>query len=139
MSLQPNRFLVLCIAGFSLTIGCKNDEACTKARFAATDAWKTINETAGKNKVAPNIGLDELAADKKAPHVEAWGTIEKQAEMISASFAYDMITWKTSDPAQQKANAAFDSYFAKDMFKSFELQLREANEKYKAAATACRE
>ena len=123
----------------ALAAGCKDDEACTKARNAASDAWKAVTESAGKNKVAPTIGLDELPADKKGPHVEAWGTIEKQAEMISSSFAYEKITWNTADPAQQKANAAFDGYFAKDQFKSFDIQLRDANDKFKAAATACRD
>lgn len=123
----------------ALSAGCKDNEACTKARNAASDTWKAVTESAGKNKVAPTIGLDELPPDKKGAHVEAWGTIEKQAEMISSSFAYEKITWNTADPAQQKANAAFDSYFAKDRFKSFDLQLRDANDKYKAAANACRD
>jgi len=135
---QPIRILVL---GLSLLAapGCKDTEACTKARNAASDAWKAVTASAAKNKVAPNIGLDELPADKKGPHVEAWGTIEKQAEMIASSFAYEKITWNTSDPAQQKANAAFDAYFAKDQFKSFDIQLRDANDKYKATAAVCRE
>ena len=118
---------------------CKDDEACTKARNAASDAWKSVNEAAAKNKVAPNIGIDELPADKKGPHVEAWGTLEKQSEMISSSFAYAKITWNTADPAQQKANAAFDGYFAKEKFKSFDIQLRDANDKYKSAVAACRD
>lgn len=155
MSLQPTdafvrlglapRLLLSLLLGLLLGLlllgsaGCKDEEACTRARNAATDAWKVVSETAGKNKVAPNIGIDELPADKKAPHVEAWGTIEKQAEMVSSSFAYAKITWKTTDPAVQKALAAFDGYFAKDKFKSFDLQLRDANEKYKAAGAACRD
>ena len=123
----------------ALAAGYKDNETCTKARNAASDTWKAVTESAGKNKVAPSIGLDELPTDKKGEHVEAWGTIEKQAEMISSSFAYEKITWNTADPAQQKANAAFGSYFAKDRFKSFDLQLRDANDKYKAAASACRD
>jgi hypothetical protein len=123
----------------ALATGCKDNETCTKARNAASDTWKAVTDSAGKNKVAPTIGLDELPTDKKGEHVEAWGTIEKQAEMISSSFAYEKITWNTADPAQQKANAAFDSYFAKDRFKSFDLQLRDANDKYKAASSACRD
>ncbi len=119
--------------------GCKDEEKCVKARNAANDAWKVVTEAAAKNKVAPNIGIDELPADKKGPHVDAWGTIEKQAEMVSSSFAYAKITWKTTDPAVQKANAAFDGYFAKDQFKSFDLQLRDANDKYKSASDACRD
>jgi hypothetical protein len=132
-------FALLSVATLTLALGCKDEEKCTKARNAAADSWKELSTSAAKNKLAPNIGIDELPADKKAPHVEAWGTIEKQAEMISSSFSYEKITWNTADPALAKANAAFDGYFAKDKFKSFSMQLQGGNESYKAAAAACRE
>jgi hypothetical protein len=131
--------VVLSVASLTLVFGCKDEEKCTKARNAAADSWKEVSASAAKNKVAPEIGIDELAADKKAPHVEAWGTIEKQAEMISSSFLYERITWNTADPALAKANAAFDGYFAKDQFKSFSMLLQGGNDSYKAAATACRD
>lgn len=137
MPLKPIHAPLLCIFALSTAAGCKNDEACTKARNAASSAWKSVTESAGKNKVAPNIGIDELPADKKGPHVDAWGTIEKQADMISSSFAYEKITWNTANPAQEKANAAFSSYFAKEKFKSFELQLKDANDKFRETAAAC--
>lgn len=119
--------------------GCKDQEKCDKARNAAASAWKVVTETASKNKVAPNIGLDELPADKKGPHVEAWGTIEKQSDMIQSSFNYEKITWNTADPAREKTNLAFAGYFAKDKFKSFEMELKDANDKYQATATACKD
>ena len=98
---QPIRILVLGLSLLAaLSPACKDTEACTKARNAASDSWKAVTEAAAKNKVTPNIGLDELPADKKGPHVEAWGTIEKQADMIASSFAYEKITWNTSDPAK---------------------------------------
>ena len=139
MTLQSMRFVFLSMASLALAVGCKDAEVCAKARNAAADSWKVVSSTATKNKVTPNIGLDELPADKKGSHVEAWGTIEKQAEMISSSFLYEKITWNTADPALAKANAAFDGYFAKDKFKSFSLQLQDGNEKFKAASTACRD
>ena len=139
MPKKPIQVFALGLVSLLFAPGCKDTEACTKARHAASDAWKAVTESAAKNKVAPNIGIDEMPADKKGPHVEAWGTIEKQADMIASSFAYEKITWNTSDPAQQKANSAFDAYFAKDKFKTFDLQLRDANDKYKAAAAVCRE
>ena len=139
MGLETQKLSVAVVACLLASVGCKDGEKCAAARSAANDAWKTVTLTAGKNKVAPNIGIDELPADKKGDHVQAWGTIEKQAEMIASSFAYEKITWNTADPALQKANAAFDGYFAKDKFKSFEMQLKDANDKYKATATACRE
>jgi hypothetical protein len=138
MTLQP-RFWCAFLVMLSATFGCKDEEKCTKARNAASDAWKAVTLTAGTNKVAPNIGLDELPADKKGLHVEAWGTIEKQSDMIASSFLYEKITWNTADPALGKVNQAFDGYFAKDKFKSFESQLRDANDKFKAAASACRD
>jgi len=139
MKLQPNHFALWAMLASLSLIGCKDEELCTKARNAASSSWKVITETAAKNKVTPNIGLDELPADKKGPHVEAWGTIEKQSDMIMSSFNYEKITWNTADPALEKTNAAFAGYFAKDKFKSFEMELRDANDKYKATAQACRE
>jgi hypothetical protein len=138
-TLQPKSLLLMTITGLLVLAGCKDEEKCVKARNAASTAWKQVTLSASKNKVAPNIGLDELSADQKGPHVEAWGTIEKQSEMIASSFAYDKITWNTADPALQKANAAFDGYSAKDKFKSFEGELRDANDKYKATVAACRD
>lgn len=139
MTPEPRKLSVAGVACLLALVGCKDAEKCAAARNAANDAWKTVTVTAGKNKVAPNIGLDELPADKKGDHVQAWGTLEKQAEMIASSFAYEKITWNTADPAFKKATEAFDGYFAKDKFKSFELQLKDASDKYNAAATACRD
>ncbi|RYZ06325.1 MAG: hypothetical protein EOO73_16810 [Myxococcales bacterium] len=129
----------LVLFGVAALAGCKDEETCAKARNAASASWKVVSESAAKNQVAPAIGIEELPADKKQPHVEAWGTLSKQAEMVSASFMYEKITWNTADPAVQKAKAAFDGYFAKQQFKTFESQLRDADDKYKAAAAACRE
>lgn len=139
MTLRTIRFVLLTATATLALGGCKDQEVCAKARNAASSSWKLVTETAAKNKVSPNIGLDELPADKKAPHVEAWGTIEKQSDMIQSSFNYEKITWKTADPALEKTNAAFAGYFARDKFKSFEMELKDANDKYQATATACKE
>lgn len=139
MTLRSAGFWLVLSASLSALTGCKDEEKCAKARNAASESWKVVSEAAAKNQVAPTIGIEELPADKKQPHVEAWGTISKQSEMVSASFMYEKITWNTADPAVQKANAAFDGYFAKAQFKTFETQLRDANDKFKAAGAACRE
>jgi leucyl aminopeptidase (aminopeptidase T) len=139
MTLRSTGLMSVCSVAVLALLGCKDDEQCARARNAASQAWKTVSESAGKNQLAPTIGLEELPDDKKQPHVEAWGTIGKQSEMVSASFMYERITWNTADPAVQKANQAFDGYFAKPQFKTFETQLRDANDKYKAAGAACRE
>jgi hypothetical protein len=141
MTHKPMRFVFLSAASLALVLlpACKDDEQCSKARNAASDSWKVVSATAAKNKVTPNIGLDELPADKKGAHVEAWATIAKQSDMISSSFLYEKITWNTADPALAKTNLAFDGYFAKDRFKSFQLELQDGNDKYKAASAACRD
>lgn len=143
MTHQSNRLALFALLGTGLLAlqgtGCKDEERCTKARNAASSAWKVVTETAGKNKVAPNIGLDELPADKKAPHVEAWSTIEKQSDMIASSFNYEKITWNTAEPALKKTNDAFAGYFAKEKFKSFEMELKDADDKYQATAAACKD
>jgi hypothetical protein len=139
MELKSFHWMLLCAAGLISLAGCKDEEKCTKARNVAVTSWKAVTTTASINKVAPSIGLDELPADKKGAHVEAWGTIEKQANLIQSSFLYEKITWNTADPALAKANAAFDGYFAKDKFKSFEAQLKDGNDTFKAAAAACRD
>ena len=139
MELKSFHLMLLCAASLILVAGCKDEEKCTRARNAAVASWKAVTTTAGTNKVAPNIGLDELPVDKKGPHVEAWGTIEKQSDLISSSFLYEKITWNTADPALVKVNAAFDGYFAKEKFKSFEAQLKDGNDTFKAASAACRD
>lgn len=139
MSVPLMRFVFLSVAGLALVLGCKDDEKCTRARNAAADSWKLVSASAAKNKLTPNIGLDELPTDKKAPHVEAWSTIEKQSDMIASSFSYEKITWNTADPARVKTNAAFEGYFAKDQFKSFALQLQDGNDQYKTTVAACRD
>jgi leucyl aminopeptidase (aminopeptidase T) len=139
--MTPRSFLMLSVCSVSLStlVGCKDEEGCARARNTASQAWKVVSEAAAKNQIAPTIGIEELPADKKGPHVEAWGRLAKQSEMVSASFMYEKITWNTADPAVQKANQAFDGYFAKQQFRTFETQLRDANEKYKAAGAACRD
>jgi len=139
MPFKPICVLVANVAILLLGSGCKDTEKCTKARSAASDAWRGVTETAGKNKLAPNTGIDELPAERKGDHVTAWGTIEKQAEMIASSFAYEKITWNTADPAKEKANAAFEGYFDQEKFKGFRVSLDDANAQYKATADACRE
>jgi len=121
-----------------LALGCGKGEECTKARLAAADAWKSIISQAGtaKNGWA---GFDELSDAQKADSVKSWQGIENQSDMVFKSFAYERITWKTSDPAREEANRQFNGYFAKDNFSIFALALKAANAKYDAAAKVCRE
>ncbi|HEV8547696.1 MAG TPA: hypothetical protein VGQ57_01690 [Polyangiaceae bacterium] len=128
------------IAIAMLALGCqKGAEECTKARMAASDAWKTVMSQAGNAKVNGWVGFDDLTESQKADSVKAWTGIETQSDMVFKSFAYERITWKTSDPAREETNRQFGGYFAKDNFSLFAAALKTANGKYDAAAKACRE
>jgi hypothetical protein len=129
--------LLACVA---LAIGCqKGGDECTKARLAASDAWQTVTSQAGNAKVNGWSGFDDLSDAQKADSVKTWGAIETQADMVFKSFAYERITWKTSDPARDETKQKFQSFFAKDDFSLFAAALKTADEKYDAAAKLCRE
>jgi hypothetical protein len=123
----------------ALALGCQKGEECTKARMAASEAWKTVASQAGNAKVNGWVGFDDLSEPQKAESVKTWTAIETQADMVFKSFAYERITWKTSDPARQEAKAKFDGYFAKDNFSLFSAALKTAEAKYDAAAKVCRD
>jgi hypothetical protein len=137
--LAVRRLAPLAAVAFLLATGCKNEEACTKARLAASDAWKTVTSQAAAARLNGWIGFEDLSEPKKAEHVKAFQQIEKQSEMVFSSLAYEKITWKTSDPARTAATQGFSDYFAKDNFRTFAAALKTANERYEAAAKACRD
>jgi hypothetical protein len=126
------------ILALLFTLACGKNEECTRARLEASDAWKTVTSQAASARLNGWIGYEDLSEDKKAEHVKSFQQLEKQAEMVSSSFAYEKITWKTSDPARSAANSAFDGYFAKDNFTIFAAALKTANQRYETAAKACR-
>ncbi len=121
------------------TLGCAKGEECTRARLAASDAWKTVMSQAGAARLNGSLEYEDLSDAKKAEHVKTFSQIEKQAEMVFTSFAYEKITWKTSDPARDAADQAFNGYFGKDNYKILSAALKTANAKYEAAAKACRD
>ncbi len=131
----------LALLGLALLVfGCeKGGEECTKARLAASDGWKTVVTQAGTAKVSGGwVGFDDLNETQKADSVKAWSGIETQSDMVQKSFAYERITWKTSDPAREETNRQFNGYFAKDNFSLFAAALKAANSKYDAAVKACK-
>jgi len=121
-----------------LNLGCENQEECTRARLAASDAWKTVTSQSASARLNGWIGFEDLPEPKKAEHASTFQKIEKQSEMVFSSFAYEKITWKTSDPARDNATQTFNGYFAKDNFTTFAAALKTANERYDSAAKACR-
>ena len=71
--------------------------------------------------------------------MKQWGGVETQSEMVSSSFTYESITWKTADPARDKTNEVFNAYSAKNEFLVFSAALKTANAKFDEAAKLCRE
>lgn len=135
--MRPGR--LLCLAISLSALGCGKGEECTKARLAASDAWKNIVDQAGQAKLKGWLGFDDLPEPKKAEHVKTFTEIENQADMVFKSFAFEKITWKTSDPAREATNRTFDGYFAKDNFSLMAASLKTANERYESTSKLCRE
>lgn len=118
----------------------RTDEACAKARMDASDQWKSVYEqaAAAKNK-GGWLEFEDLPQTKKADHVRAWTAVERQAEMVFKSFAFEKITWKTAAPAREKANAEFQNYFGKDHYALFSAALAAANQRFEATANTCKD
>lgn len=122
-----------------LLIGCGKGEACEKARLESSRAWQSVAAQAGQAEMKGPPGFDELAEAQKAEHVKQWANIETQAGMVSSSFTYEKITWKTADPAREKTNELFNAYSGKNEFLVFGAALKTANQKFEEAGKLCRD
>jgi hypothetical protein len=121
-----------------LSTGCGKNEECERVRLEASKAWQTVAQQAGEAELKGPPGFEELTNAQKADHVKQWGEIEKQSEMVSSSFTYEHITWKTADPAREKTNQVFDAYPARNEFLVFSAALKTANSKFDEASKLCR-
>ena len=119
--------------------GCGKDEECQKARLEASRAWQTVAAQAGEAELKGPPGFDELSEVQKAEHVKQWANIETQSGMVSSSFTYEKITWKTAEPAREKTNEIFNGYSGKTEFPQFTAALKSANQKFDEAAKLCKD
>jgi hypothetical protein len=71
--------------------------------------------------------------------VKQWANLETQSGMVSSSFTYEKITWKTADPAREKANEIFNGYSGKGDFPVFAAALKTANQKFDETAKHCKD
>jgi hypothetical protein len=131
-------FSVLAVALALVAVGCAKNEACTKTRLEASDSWKEVHEKAGKWKLQGAVGYEEYDERQKAEHYKIWNSIETNAEMIWKGFAFEKITWTTSDPARDKAMKEFKGYWAADKYSSFQSLLEGANKRYDDVAAKCK-
>jgi len=128
----------LLTVGLLALAGCENNEACEKERLVASTKWKDVMDAASKLKLTGGPGYDELDTTRKAQHHEAFDAIEKQAQMVFESFAFQKITWNTANPARAKANEAFESYGRKGEYRGFQTTLAGANKQFDKAAGLCK-
>jgi hypothetical protein len=119
--------------------GCGKDEECQKARLEASRAWQTVAAQAGEAELKGPPGFDELSEGQKAEHVKQWANLETQSGMVSSSFTYERITWKTAEPAREKTNEIFNGYSGKTEFPLFAATLKSANQKFDEAAKLCKD
>jgi hypothetical protein len=123
----------------SFTTGCGKGEACEKARLEASRAWQTVAQQAGENEMKGPPGFDEMSEGQKAEHVKQWANIETQSALVSSSFTYEKITWKTADPAREKANELFNGYSGKNEFPVFAAALKTGNQRFEETSKVCRD
>ena len=123
----------------ALVFGCGKGEECEKARLEASKAWQTVTQQAGENELKGPPGFDELTEPQKADHVKQWRDMKTKAELVSSSFTYEKITWKTADPAHEQLNALFSGYSAKNDFPVFGAAVKTANGKFDTVGKFCRD
>ena len=138
-----HRFFRCCtlvaLFGGLVASGCGKNEECQRARLEASKAWQTVAAQAGEAELKGPPGFEELNEAQKAEHVKQWGELEKQSGMVSSSFTYEKITWKTADPAREKTNELFNGYSAKSDFVVFAAALKTANQKFDETAKFCKD
>jgi hypothetical protein len=130
--------LVALLGGLA-AMGCGKSEECQRARLEASKAWQAVAAQAGEAELKGPPGFEELSEAQKAEHVKQWSELEKQSGMVSSSFTYEKITWKTAEPAREKTNALFNGYSAKSDFVVFTASLKTANQKFDETAKLCKD
>jgi hypothetical protein len=136
--LRRSILLALAALAFSSAIGCKDEKACTKARLEAATAWESVRNEAGRLKYQGVPSYDQLNTAQKTTHLEAFKTMEEQAQLVFESFAFERIGWTTAEKARDRVQKAFDGYFAKDEYSAFKGVLDAATKRYSEAEAACR-
>lgn len=118
--------------------GCKDEAACTKARLATATDWERVRNEAGRLKFQGVAGYEELNAAQKTTHLEAFKTMEEQAQLVFESFAFDRISWTTGTKARDRVVKEFNAYFDKDRYSGFKGVLDSAVKRFAEAEAACR-
>jgi len=136
--LRRSIVLALVALAFSSTAGCKDEKACTKARLETATAWETVRNEAGRLKYQGVPAYDQLNTAQKTTHLEAFKTMEEQAQLVFESFAFERIGWTTAEKSRDRVQKAFDGYFDKDKYSAFKGVLDNAMKRFSEAEAACR-
>ena len=95
----------LCVGGTALSIvlavvGCKDQEACEKARLKMETQWAEVRNTAASLKTPKSF--EELSEAQKRQRHDAWLKLEEKAELIRSSFETTQVTWGAARKAQRE-------------------------------------
>jgi hypothetical protein len=120
------------------TAGCRDSEACERARMQAASSWEDVKSQAGKFKFEGTTGYESWTADRKAEQHKTFSEIESAAGLVFESFAFQKITWTGAKNGRGRARKAFDDFRDKQKYSSFSATLTGAEKKYEAAEAACR-
>lgn len=118
--------------------GCKDADACRKARLSAVNAWNEVKAQAGKVKLSGGPGYAELSESEKKTHFESWTAIEQGAHLTWESFAFESITWTAANNGRSRATTTFAGLKDRAKYSSFEGMLSTATKRFGEAEQACR-
>jgi hypothetical protein len=83
--------LALCVVA-ALSVGCKNDQECDRARLALSKTWHGLTESAARRQLA---GID----------IEGWKFVQDRAGLLESSFMTTQVTWDSADKARKELSA----------------------------------
>jgi hypothetical protein len=125
------------ISTAALVPGCKDEEACTRARLATATEWEKVRNEAGRLKFQGVAGYDEMNAAQKITHRDAFQAMETQAQLVFESFAFERIGWTTGTKARDGVVKEFNGYFDKEKYAGFKGVLDSALKRFAEAEAAC--
>ncbi|MFO7178208.1 MAG: hypothetical protein DIU78_005850 [Pseudomonadota bacterium] len=83
------RYLAVISLSLVAALGCKDREACERARMDLAKTWTKLRESAARRKLA---GVD----------VEGWKFVEEKAALLESSFLTPQVTWQSAEKARQE-------------------------------------
>jgi hypothetical protein len=100
---RVSRFAILLVS--VLTIGCENEDNCTRARTNVAKTWESVKNLATKRKFPPVDEADNPII--KQQRLERWQPVEDRAALLESSFVTPQVTWQSATKAKSEINQQF--------------------------------